>query len=77
MSRRQIILLLALALLAATVGWLLIRNRQAPRLPADGEHASFVDADTCLACHGPEGPAPRSRNHPIGRRCLQCHAMPR
>jgi hypothetical protein len=75
MTRRQIILLVVLAVVAAGVGFLFIRNQQAPYLPADEEHTSFVNTDTCLICHGVDGGAPRSPNHPIGRRCMQCHGM--
>jgi cytochrome c553 len=75
MTRRQIILLALLALVAAGVGFLLIRNKQAPYLPADEEHASFVNADLCIECHARDGVVPQSPNHPIGRRCMQCHGM--
>lgn len=73
MSRRQWILLAVLALLAALAGWAAVALRQAPRLPADETHARFEGPAACLACHGPDGPAPRGPDHPLGDECLRCH----
>jgi len=63
-------LLLVLALLVAYLAW---RNPQPPLLPADEAHARFSGPEACMACHGPEGALPQSRNHPVGRDCLRCH----
>jgi hypothetical protein len=76
MDRKQVSLLAALALLAALVIVLAVRNRQPPPLPEDGEHRGGAAVDRCLACHGPEGVLPRSRNHPVGLDCLRCHGAP-
>lgn len=73
MSRKQIALLVVVALAAVAVFLLARSNRQPPLLPGDEEHAAFVSADACLQCHGPDGPYPRGRSHPVGRECLQCH----
>jgi len=73
MSRAQVILIALLLLLGLLVGMLVLRTRQPPVLPHDPEHASFVDAATCLVCHGPDGPAPQSANHPPRLDCMQCH----
>lgn len=73
MTRRQVVLLLALAALAAALIGLALRNPAPPWLPSDAEHASSVSADACLACHGPGGPSPQSASHPVGRDCARCH----
>lgn len=73
MSRLQWSMLVLLALVVAFVGVLVARNRQAPMLPSDDDHAIFVDADSCLECHGGTDGAARSKNHPIGDDCLRCH----
>lgn len=75
MSRRQMVLFAAVGALAAFVLWMALRTRQPPRLPADDAHAAFVSAETCLACHGPDGPSPQSRNHPLGNDCTRCHGF--
>ena len=77
MNRRQLVWIVILILGAAFVGVLVLRNRQAPRLPVDIDHAAFRGADACLECHGPDGGAPQSRNHPVGRDCLNCHGVRR
>jgi len=74
MTRRQILALLALAALAAVVAVLASRNPRPPYVPADADHARWEGAAACLACHGPDGPLPRSPNHPLGDDCLRCHA---
>ena len=72
-KRSQVVLLLALALAAAVILILAFRNRTAPWLPEDVEHAAFAGAERCLTCHGPDGPVPQSERHPVGRDCLRCH----
>jgi cytochrome c553 len=72
MSRRQIVLAAALGLLALLAVLLAVRTRGAPYLPDDPEHRS--DSAVCMSCHGPDGPAPRSPNHPLGDDCFRCHA---
>lgn len=74
MTRKQVILLAALALLAVAVAWLALRNPGPPFLPADETHRVFDSADACLACHGPGGGSPRSPAHPLGTDCMRCHA---
>jgi hypothetical protein len=76
LNRQQIILLGLLALLVLAVVVLALRNPQPPLLPTDETHRGFAGADACLECHGGDGPAPRSRNHPIGNDCLRCHGRP-
>ena len=73
MSRKQVVLLAALALLILAVAWLARSNRQPPFLPQDADHASFTGAEPCLTCHGPGGPYPQSRSHPTGFDCIRCH----
>jgi hypothetical protein len=73
MSRRQWIALAVLAAAGALVAWLAWSGRQAPLLPGDDAHAVFESDAACLTCHGPAGPAARSRNHPLGDDCLRCH----
>ena len=73
MSRKQIALLAALALVASLVLALALRTRPAPFLPVDDDHASAA-ATPCLACHGPGGVFPRTPNHPLGDDCFRCHA---
>jgi len=75
MSRKQLALLSALALVAALVLVLALRTRRPPFLPNDEAHASGTAVEACLSCHGPEGPSPRSQNHPLGRDCLRCHGV--
>ena len=75
MSRRQVVLLAAVAALAAMVLWLSLRSRQPPMLPVDDAHAVFVNAVACLTCHGPGGPSPQTKNHPMGNDCTRCHGF--
>ena len=73
MNRRQLLALVALLLLAVLTIFLALRTRQAPRLPGDEPHASFLGAEVCLTCHGPEGPLPRSSTHTPRTDCMACH----
>ena len=73
----QKVSLVVVLLVAALVVLLATRNRQAPILPVDEEHASFADAPTCNECHDPEGMLPKSTNHPIGDDCTRCHGRPK
>ena len=75
MSRIQRILLGVLVVAGLLVAWLAFGTRQPPVLPGDADHR-FLDADTCMTCHGPEGPAPQSSTHPVGLDCLRCHGSP-
>lgn len=75
MNQKQVALLGALALLALFVGWLALRNPKPAFLPDDEVHATFSSARACLACHGPNGDVPQSRNHPVGNDCLRCHGF--
>ena len=70
----QIALLSGLVLLALLVGYLALRTRQAPLLPADADHGQFVNAESCLgACHGPDGTSPQGKNHSPRLDCMSCH----
>ena len=75
MSRKQAALLALIGVLAVFLIWLALRNPKPPFLPRDETHASFVDAEPCLACHGPGGLSPQSTKHPVGRDCLRCHGF--
>lgn len=49
-------------------------QKDRPPIPADQVHRTVAgNADACLSCHGSDGGQPRSRNHPPGRDCTQCH----
>jgi cytochrome c553 len=75
--RRTQIVLLALVLVAALLAaYVLLRNPEPPALPSDDTHAGPFDAEACLGCHGPDGGAPQSPTHPIGRDCARCHGLP-
>ncbi len=77
MSRTQFIALTVVLLLAGLVAFLAVRSRQAPVLPADENHASVANTESCLAdCHGPDGVYPPSKNHTLRTDCLDCHGMP-
>ena len=73
MSRKQAVLLAALAALGALVAWIAFHGRQPPLLPDDATHAGFVSPAECLTCHGPGAPVPRGPKHPLGNECLRCH----
>jgi mono/diheme cytochrome c family protein len=73
MSRKQWIAIALIAAAAALVAWVSRSTRQPPLLPADATHAAFESAATCLSCHGPGAPVPRSSRHPLGDECLRCH----
>ncbi len=72
-SRKQGYLFALLAAGAALVVWVAVRTRQPPLLPRDDTHRTFESAAACLQCHGPDGPVPQKRGHPLGRDCLRCH----
>jgi cytochrome c553 len=75
MKPSQRVALIVVVLAAGLVALLALRNRQPPVLPANADHASFSSAEQCLACHGPAGVLPRSKNHPLGAECLRCHGF--
>lgn len=72
-SARQRVLLAILVVVAAGIGWLALRTRQPPMLPADAAHSLAPDVPACLTCHGSGGPSPRGVNHPLGEDCGRCH----
>jgi hypothetical protein len=76
MSRTQGILFGVLAAVALLVVWLSLRTRQPPVLPVDEDHRNLSDLEECLICHGPDGGAPQSSDHPLGFDCLRCHGTP-
>ena len=72
--RRVLLLGAAVALLlVAGMLWLLATRTPPPPIPVDDEHVQARQVDDCQICHSPDGPAPRSRNHPMSQRCFQCH----
>jgi len=74
MSRTQIILVIALLLIAALILVLVFRNPPIPFLPDDEDHLGRAASPSCLDCHGPDEIYPRGQNHPIGQDCFRCHA---
>lgn len=70
--RTAAFLLVAGALTAFFVAWTI--RRRPPPIPGDAEHRAAHVAAACLGCHGPEGGAPRGRNHPLSDQCFNCHA---
>jgi hypothetical protein len=75
MTRGQQVLLAGIGLVLVLVVVLALRTRRPPFLPADADHDTATPVETCLACHGPGGPKPRSPNHPVQRDCLHCHGV--
>ncbi len=76
MKRGQLGAMIGLLLVAALVGYLALRNRQPPVLPADADHATFVNSGRCIDCHGPDDEVPRGPKHPVGNDCMRCHGKP-
>jgi hypothetical protein len=74
MNRTQIILVVALLLVAALILVLVFRNPRIPFLPEDADHLGAAGSPTCAECHEPDGVYPRGQNHPIGQDCFRCHA---
>ncbi len=75
MKPAQRVALIAVVAAACLVALLALRNRQPPMLPTDADHATFNSARECRVCHGPDGPLPQSKNHPLGAECLRCHGQ--
>ena len=73
MKTTKTILIGGIVVVAVLVGLLLSRQRQPPFFPPDATHARFINAETCLTCHGPGGSSQRDRNHPLGNECTRCH----
>lgn len=72
--RRAIIVALAVGGIAvAGMLWLLATRKTPPPIPIDRAHVSSPGEQDCVACHGPDGAAPRTKNHPLSDRCFQCH----
>jgi cytochrome c553 len=81
-SRKLLLLNLGFLIVAAAVVvfLLLAPDETTAPLPIDPIHQPFHQiADRkeaeqhCLDCHGPDGEAPLSANHPSPYRCLFCH----
>lgn len=53
--------------------WLLSNWSPPPEIPLDTDHRRGRGTTACVACHGPDGDAARSKNHPLNDRCFQCH----
>jgi len=75
MTRTQKLLLTLIGIALVLVVALTLRTRRPPFLPADADHDAAAAVETCLVCHGPGGPKPRSPNHPVQRDCLHCHGF--
>jgi hypothetical protein len=73
MKRKQMLVLVAIAIAAAFVAWLARSSRQPPLLPADDVHRTFETAAACLSCHAAGASVPQSSRHPLGDDCLRCH----
>jgi hypothetical protein len=73
MSRTQIVLVVALLLVAALILVLVFRNPPIPFLPDDADHVGVAEPN-CLECHNADGIYPRVQNHPLGQDCFRCHA---
>ena len=71
--RKQWVVLAVIAIVAAFIAWLATSSRQAPFLPGDDTHATFLSAQDCLGCHGSGSAVPQAPNHPLGEDCLRCH----
>ena len=74
MNRTQIVLVIALLLVAALILVLVFRNPPIPFLPDDEDHLGRAASPSCLDCHEPDAIYPRGQNHPIGLDCFRCHA---
>lgn len=74
MTRAQRLLLAILVAAALFVAALALRTRKPPFLPSDAEHVGWTSGEACLTCHGPDGPVPQTKKHPLGIDCLRCHA---
>ncbi len=60
----------------AVMVWLLSTWEQPPTIPGNAYHREPRRAQECVQCHHVDGPAPRSKNHPLNDRCFQCHPRP-
>jgi len=74
MSRTQIVLVVALLLIAALTLVLVFRNPPIPFLPPDADHLGGTGILGCVECHESDGIYPRGQNHPVGLDCFRCHA---
>ena len=74
MNRTQIVLVVALLLIAALILVLVFRNPPIPFLPEDADHLGASGIPGCIECHDSEGIYPRDQNHPVGLDCYRCHA---
>jgi hypothetical protein len=70
--RTLLFLLFASGVAAFFVFW--TARHRTPPIPADAEHRPALSEPACLLCHGPDGGAPRGRNHPLSDQCFNCHA---
>ena len=71
MNRTQIIAIGAVLLLVAVILVLALGSRQPPVMPADEDHAAFLDAEVCMACHDRE--SLQEVNHTPRLDCVACH----
>jgi hypothetical protein len=75
--KRAIIGGAAFGLLAmAFMVWLLSSWEEPPVIPDDEAHWQSRREAGCVGCHNVDGPAPRSKNHPLNDQCFQCHLWP-
>lgn len=73
MNRTQIVLIVALLLIAGLILLLVFRNPPIPFLPDDADHVGVAEFE-CTECHDAESVYPRGQNHPVGLDCFRCHA---
>jgi hypothetical protein len=66
-----------LAFVVIVVGFLYsISGERTNRIPDTEDHRELTEPATCLErCHGPEGPYPRSAQHPPKDQCMLCHTV--
>ena len=64
--------------LAGGMLWILATREPPPPTPGDSVHAGWrAGEESCLTCHGVDGPNPRGKSHPLDQQCFRCHEMPR
>lgn len=74
MTRGRLIGIVAVAFVFLAAFLLARTVRFPPDIPVDADHRRGRSRGECLACHGPDGSSPRSKNHPLADTCFQCHS---
>jgi predicted CXXCH cytochrome family protein len=58
---------------AVSIYKMVVAPRPQP-VPDDEAHKPFVSTEACMECHDPtDGLAPRSKDHPETKVCMDCH----